>query len=165
MVAAVAGHLPVVAVAHERLEMEELEAGRASHRAEIELAKQTGSRTVAMLDQRVGSMLANLRAELESAESDLGEHFHSLDLDGDGVLSKEELLNSIESLHRSKRPDAKAFQALLDQIDIDHDGKISVEDFRRLVKEMNLRDDEEPINSAASEAKKKRSSGGGGGGG
>ena len=55
-------------------------------------------------------------------------------------------------LHTSKRPDAAAFQELLDEIDIDADGKISVEDFRRLIGEMQMReDDDEPPQPAQSE--------------
>ena len=49
----------------------------------------------------------------------------------------------MEELNLSKRPDAAAFQELLDQIDIDADGKISVEDFRRLIREMQMRGEEE----------------------
>ena len=40
----------------------------------------------------------------------------AFDLDGDGILSHDELLQSLESLHLSKRPDAKAFQELLEEI-------------------------------------------------
>ena len=98
------------AVAAERKEMEVLEAERAQHRPQIEAAKE-GSSTVAMLDRRVSSMLAKLQDELETADSSIGKAFHSLDLDGDGMLTRDELVSSMESLHLSKRPDAAAFQA------------------------------------------------------
>ena len=60
-----------------------------------------------------------------------------------GIVTHDELLKAMEELNLSKRPDAAAFQELLDQIDIDADGKISVEDFRRLIREMQMRGEEE----------------------
>lgn len=89
-------------------------------RERIEEGKKQSSQ-VAMLDSRVSTMLTNLRAELEQTESSIGKAFHSLDLDRDGVVSHQELLNAMEELHFSKRPDAAAFQELLDDIDIDQD--------------------------------------------
>merc|ERR1719263_418339 len=89
-----------------------------------------------MLDSRVSNMLTKLRTELEQAESSIGQAFHQLDLDGDGVVTHDELLGAMAELHVSKRPDAAAFQEMLDDIDIDQDGKISVADFKKLVKQM-----------------------------
>ena len=89
-----------------------------------------------LLDSRVGKMMARLQEELAETETSIGQAFHSLDLDGDGVLSKEELLTSLSELNLSKRPDVTQFQALLDQIDADADGKIAVSDFRALVREL-----------------------------
>ena len=157
-------------VKKERLEVDALEREREAHREEIEEGKKSSAQ-VAMLDSRVSAMLARLRSELGEAESQIGEAFHSLDLDGDGmhaskhtssslshppphqpflppthttgIVTHDELLKAMEELNLSKRPDAAAFQELLDQIDIDADGKISVEDFRRLIREMQMRGEEE----------------------
>ena len=125
-------------VAKERAEIETLEKEREKKRDAIEAAKTT-SKQVAMLDSRVSSLLSKLRQELEETETEIGQAFHSLDLDGDGIMSHDELLKSLESLHLSKRPDAKSFRKLLTEMDVDCDGKISVADFRRLVEEMQMR--------------------------
>ena len=71
-------------------------------------------------DKRVSSMLEKLREEISETETTIGEAFHSLDLDRDGVLSHAELLAAMDSLDAAKRPDAEAFKELLDQIDVDH---------------------------------------------
>merc|ERR1719263_977781 len=69
-----------------------------------------------MLDSRVSNLLTKLRTELEQAESNIGQAFHQLDLDGDGVVTHDELLGAMAELHVSKRPDAAAFQEMLDDI-------------------------------------------------
>ena len=65
--------------------------------------------------------------------------YRELDLDNDGILSRNELVGAMDSLHFSKRPDARAFEKLLERIDADADGQISVADFRRLMREMQMR--------------------------
>ena len=64
---------------------------------------------------------------------------HRLDLDGDGVLSREEILLAMESIELTKRPDAQQFEHLLAELDPDHDGKVSVADLHRLVKALEMR--------------------------
>merc|ERR1719152_132473 len=99
--------------------MEELLGERECARENIEEGKKQ-DRTVAMLDNRVSAMLERLQLELKETETSIGEAFHTLDLDADGVVTHAELVKAMEKLHTSKRPDAVAFQQLLDQIDIDH---------------------------------------------
>ena len=137
-------------VAKERLEIDQLEREREGKRETIEEGKKRSSQ-VAMLDNRVSRLLENLRAELKETETSIGDAFHSLDLDGDGVLSHDELLTAMKELNVSKRPDAAAFQELLDQLDVDADGNIPVEDFRRLIRDMQMRSedpDDEPTPAA-----------------
>ena len=145
------------AVARERAEVGKIEEDREALREEIEEAKGE-SRTVSMLDQRVSSMLAKLKEEIQDTELTIGEAFHSLDLDRDGVLTHAELVQAMDSLHLSKRPDAAAFRELLETIDVDQDGKVSLQDFRVLLKEMNEAgnddyDEEEKRESSSKEAK------------
>ena len=87
-------------------------------------------------------------------ELSIGEAFHKLDLDGDGVLSHKELMGAIDELAVEKRPDAKAFQELLVKIDVDADGQISVADFRKLMKDMReMSDADDDEADAAFEAR------------
>jgi len=146
-------------VKKERQEVEELLGEREGAREKIEEGKKQ-DRTVAMLDNRVSAMLERLQLELKETETSIGEAFHTLDLDADGVVTHSELVKAMEELHTSKRPDAVAFQQLLDQIDIDHDGKVSVEDFRRLIKEMQMRERDDADDVAPSSSNSKRGGGG-----
>jgi len=122
----------------EKLEMEELKAEREKSRMSIEEAKR-GSQTVAMLDSRVNSMLERIRQEMADSEETIGDSFHKLDLDGDGILTYAELVAALEEIKLEKRPDAKAFQELLLKMDTDGDGQIAVSDFRRVMKEMQMK--------------------------
>ena len=49
------------------------------------------------------------------------------------------------------------WQELLDQIDIDDDGKITVEDFRRLIDEMQMRSEDDGDDEPPKAAKAKQS--------
>jgi len=132
--------------------MAELEAERVAN-AELYQEATSKSKTTAFLDSRVKSMLERLRAEMDSSEQTIGEAFHKLDLDGDGMVSHEELLLAIDNIHLSKRPNTKAFVDLLIKMDIDADGKISVEDVRKLVKGMRtITDDDDDDDSNDVEA-------------
>ena len=50
------------------------------------------------------------------------------------VVSHEELVMAMEELHASKRPSAAAFKELLDDIDMDKDGRIDEHDFAMSMK-------------------------------
>jgi Spy/CpxP family protein refolding chaperone len=119
----------------EREEMAELEAERVAAAGTVEEAKKS-SRAVKLLDSRVQSMMDRIKTEMEASEVSIGAAFHKLDLDGDGMLSKGELLKAMEELEPSRRPDAQAFEALLVKMDTDQDGQISVGEIRKLIKDM-----------------------------
>lgn len=142
-------------IGREKEEMEELEAERVADREMVEEAKGK-SKQVAMLDSRVASMLDKIKAEMEDSELSIGEAFHKLDLDGDGLLSYNELMGAIDELHDSKRPDAKAFQELLVKLDVDADGQISVADVRKLMKDMREMADADDDEADAFEARLSR---------
>lgn len=116
-----------------------------------------------MLDSRVSRLVDKLKSEMEDSEISISDAFKKLDLDGDGILSRRELVNAMESLNASQRPDAAAFEELLERIDVDADGQISVADFRRLMKEMQMRTDEDDGELEAP-GDARRSSGSGSGG-
>ena len=60
-----------------------------------------------MLDSRVRRMMETLKTEIEEADGSVGATFKSLDLDGDGVLSREELMQAIEAMNEKRRPQAE----------------------------------------------------------
>ena len=87
----------------EREEVAALAEERAAHRPEVEEAAGS-SKEVAILDSRVRKMMDELREELEATDGSIGQAFHYLDLDGDGVVSLEELMGAMESINVKKRP-------------------------------------------------------------
>jgi len=125
------------ACAAEREEMRELEEVRQRNRPDIDEATKS-SREIAMLDSRVTRMLAELRTELDLAEGDIGQAFRAIDLDGDGVMSHEEILQAMERIDPSKKPDEATLRRLLEQIDWDADGRISVEELKGALDEMQM---------------------------
>jgi len=80
-----------------REEMAELEAERVAAAGTVEEAKKS-SRAVKLLDSRVQSMMDRIKTEMEASEVSIGAAFHKLDLDGDGMLSKGELLKAMEEV-------------------------------------------------------------------
>eukprot|EP00908_Phaeocystis_cordata_P017887 Transcript_29257.p1 GENE.Transcript_29257~~Transcript_29257.p1 ORF type:complete len:497 (-),score=264.28 Transcript_29257:159-1649(-) len=135
----------VTALEMEREELEELEEERQAHKAEIEEAA-AESRQIRILDKRVNQMIATLRHELENTDATITPHVHQLDLDGDGVLSREEILLAMESIDLKKRPDAKQFEELLLSLDPDKDGKIKVAELHQIIKSLEMRDDDDEEN-------------------
>lgn len=130
------------AVKKEREEMKRLEQEREEHRREIEEATGESSQ-VAMLNTRVTKMMESLREEVERVDSELGQTLHTIDLDGDGEISRDELVLAMESLSKEKRPQAAQFKQVLEQLDPDSDGRISLKDIRRVVNEMELNDEDD----------------------
>jgi len=127
------------AFSRERQEMLELEKQRLEKRLEVEQACGDAS-ALAMLDKRVSKMILALKAEMEKADGAIGKAFHSLDLDGDGVLSAEELLQAMDSINVKLRPQDAQFKQLLEQLDHDKDGRINLADLQELIREMQMRD-------------------------
>jgi len=127
------------AIERERQEMRELEEEREAHREEIDEAKES-ARDIAMLDSRVTRMVAELREQIDHADAEIGESIHCLDLDGDGYMSHDELVEAMKKLDPSKQPDEGAFKALLKKVDFDQDGRISIEEWNRAMKELQMID-------------------------
>ncbi|EOD21372.1 hypothetical protein EMIHUDRAFT_444486 [Emiliania huxleyi CCMP1516] len=135
----------------EKKEWQKLEAERLESATEIEEAKAQGSAYIArMLDSRVRVMMDSLRTEIEEADGSIGASLHAIDLDGDGVLSYEELMLALESMNKRKRPHAEQMKQVLEQLDPDSDGKIQLADLRQLISEMELRDEDPPAEKKSS---------------
>ena len=97
-----------------------------------------------------------MKAEIADTEGSIGQAFKTLDLDDDGVVSREELMSAMESINFEKRPDAAQFDergsvgprrgrqartAPRTPSGSQHrHGKITVKDLHLLVSEIELRD-------------------------
>ena len=117
---------------------------KADKRELLEEAKEAsileGGLSTRLLDSRISSMVEKLKAEIADTEGSIGQAFKTLDLDDDGVVSREELMSAMESINFEKRPDAAQFDELVRRLDPDEDGKITVKDLHLLVSEIELRD-------------------------
>ena len=117
-------------VARQKEGLTELEEGREALREEIE-----GQGDVTydlLLDSRVSAMLSKLKRGIEQTEMTIGEALHSLDLDHDGVVTHEELVEAMESIH-GQTARCSSVHELIEQIDVDKDG---VSGLRILLKEI-----------------------------
>ena len=114
---------------HEREDLEALEEEKADKRELLEEAKEAsileGGLSTRLLDSRISSMVEKLKAEIADTEGSIGQAFKTLDLDDDGVVSREELMSAMESINFEKRPDAAQFDELVRRLDPDEDGKIA----------------------------------------
>merc|ERR1712025_1501066 len=60
----------------------------------------------------------------------LEETFKAYDADGSGVLSKDEVKKAFDSM--PNKPSDEAINAVMDQVDTNDDGKVSIEEFKAL---------------------------------
>ena len=114
---------------HEKEDLEALEEEKADKRELLEEAKEAsileGGLSTRLLDSRISSMVEKLKAEIADTEGSIGQAFKTLDLDDDGVVSREELMSAMESINFEKRPDAAQFDELVRRLDPDEDGKLA----------------------------------------
>eukprot|EP00898_Chlorokybus_atmophyticus_P007712 jgi/Chlat1/7942/Chrsp68S07378 len=89
--------------------------------------------TSSALLERVNGMLHNIEKELDNVDSRIGDKLHVLDRDKDGKITPDELAAAIttlrDSLHHEELAD------LIEQLDQDIDGKISIENILELADE------------------------------
>ena len=76
----------------------------------------------------LNNMIKRLEVQLETAEKTVGDKFNVLDKDGDGQLTAHELREAIIQLMRREFSLQEADQ-LVDILDDDKDGKVSLVDF------------------------------------
>jgi len=123
----------------ERENMRKLEEDHAWHQEAIDEAV-LESAHLKQLDSSITRMIQDLRVEMDKTDGDIGQAFRSLDLDGDGVMSHEELLQAMSSLDPSKKPDEAAFRKFLKKIDWDQDGKITLKEWREYLDNLRMKD-------------------------
>jgi len=123
----------------ERENMRKLEEDHAWHQEAIDEAV-LESAHLKQLDSSITRMIQDLRVEMDKTDGDIGQAFRSLDLDDDGVMSHEELLQAMSSLDPSKKPDEAAFRKFLKKIDWDQDGKITLKEWREYLDNLRMKD-------------------------
>eukprot|EP00013_Stygamoeba_regulata_P015059 CAMPEP_0177680450 /NCGR_PEP_ID=MMETSP0447-20121125/30178_1 /TAXON_ID=0 /ORGANISM="Stygamoeba regulata, Strain BSH-02190019" /LENGTH=968 /DNA_ID=CAMNT_0019189779 /DNA_START=104 /DNA_END=3010 /DNA_ORIENTATION=- len=123
------------AEAAESLSAEEL---ARQQQEEEQRAKKKRETATTRLSTRVDKMLASLVSDLSEAEAELGESFHLLDLDHDGVITVNELEGVLSYL--KEIPSESELADVLSRLDPDSDGKISLEEMARLAESGNAGD-------------------------
>lgn len=96
-------------------------------RKAAEAAKATGER----LSARVDSMLEKLESELSDAEALIGEHFHFVDKDGDGIISQQELEEVAKTM--KAKLSAEDFERVTNRLASHEDGRIVLEHLRQFL--------------------------------
>lgn len=94
--------------------------------------------SLATLRPVLESMLAKLQVQLDSTEKAMGDKFNVLDRDGDGQLSAEELKQAIVKLLKRNYSLEEA-EALVNNLDNDKDGKISLSELLLYIQERKER--------------------------
>lgn len=81
------------------------------------------------LSNNVSNILARLEGELDSVDSTIGESMHVLDLDNDGLISREELATAMSCLQSQLgEADLRHLLQQLESFDSNTDSRIAVED-------------------------------------
>jgi len=94
-------------------------------------------KTVTSLKTKVKSMVDKIEAQLESTSVEIGDRMHLLDLDQDGILSKEEVAVCLQTVLKRKLTTEEALEIASD-MDSDEDGFFTVGEFNRWVDDNKL---------------------------
>ena len=94
------------------------------------------------MTQMLNKMMTNIKGRIDIAEKELDQNnrFPMLDLDGDGEISKEELKAAILDIFK-KAPTDKEAEMMLEILDTDHDGKVSVAELLNYVADRKRKQD------------------------
>ncbi|XXQ29580.1 Mitochondrial proton/calcium exchanger protein [Plasmodiophora brassicae] len=87
----------------------------------------------ARLKQKVGSMLAELRGDIDRADSKIGDKLRVLDQDHDGVMSYEEVVDALRNSLKECKSDEEA-REIVKALDIKQDGKIDTDELRKFIR-------------------------------
>ena len=89
-------------------------------------------KTVTSLKSKVEKMVEKIEKEMEKTSSKIGDRMHLLDLDQDGILSKEEVAICLQTVLKRKLTLEEAM-AIASDMDTDEDGLFTVSEFNKWV--------------------------------
>eukprot|EP00814_Leptocylindrus_danicus_P016549 CAMPEP_0116045468 /NCGR_PEP_ID=MMETSP0321-20121206/27635_1 /TAXON_ID=163516 /ORGANISM="Leptocylindrus danicus var. danicus, Strain B650" /LENGTH=656 /DNA_ID=CAMNT_0003526805 /DNA_START=632 /DNA_END=2602 /DNA_ORIENTATION=- len=89
-------------------------------------------KTVTSLKSKVESMLANIEAQMEETSIKIGDRMHLLDLDQDGILTKEEVATCLQAVLKRNLTFEEAM-AIASDMDSDEDGIFTVAELNKWV--------------------------------
>jgi Ca2+-binding EF-hand superfamily protein len=106
----------------ERNQLKELKEDVEDTAEDVHTANTESDLVVKRLGSKIESMVSELEKEVEEVEKEVGAKLQKIDLDGDGVVTADEVAEAINQL-KQKFPEDKV-QAILNEIDTDK-GKYS----------------------------------------
>ncbi|RHY28787.1 hypothetical protein DYB32_005707 [Aphanomyces invadans] len=92
------------------------------------------NKTAARMLKKLDSMLLKLEVELEQVDKDVGDRLNILDRDSDGVVDVTEFKTAVMTILRKNKTE-EAAEWIVDQIDEDKDGKISLDELVKWVEQ------------------------------
>lgn len=92
---------------------------------EDEDSDQTNDKSIANMKHVLGNMLDKLKVKIDTTDKELGKKMHLLDLDNDGELSADELKEAFTKILK-RLPNEDEIKDMIDSIDLDKDGKVTV---------------------------------------
>ena len=113
--------------------------------SEAALAKK-GSDDVAVtrVRSKLQSMLEGLEADIAKVDEAIGEKLHVLDVDDDGILTEDEMTSVLQTMLKTKLTEEEAtrkVRKLMEEVDKDGDGLVSVEELRMWLAEEKRKDE------------------------
>lgn len=110
----------------------EIDTGKGTEEEESKASDKKLEKTVSTLKDKLESMVAKIEKEMEVTSLKIGDRMHLLDLDQDGILSKEEVAVCLQTVLKRKLTLEEAM-ALASDMDTDEDGYFTVAEFNRWV--------------------------------
>jgi LETM1 and EF-hand domain-containing protein 1 len=101
---------------------------------EDEDSDQTDDKSLANMKHVLGNMLHKLKVKIDTTDKELGQKLHLLDIDNDGELSSGELKEAFTKILK-RLPNEEEIIEMIDTIDLDKDGKVSVLELLQYVEE------------------------------
>lgn len=106
-------------------------AGKIENNRDVQAAEKDAATSA--LSNRVNTLLVSLEKELDDVECKLGQKLKMIDTDNDGVIGTEEVRLALTFLKETLGEDE--LRSLLERLDSDMDGKISIGDLLSLLEE------------------------------